>query len=69
MWRQSPICHLSVIYLFGLVTGSSYCSLKSEMVGQHVLLKQHKNYGKFRGKTGDRKRLRGGGVIGKNPPL
>lgn len=67
MWRQSPICHLPVI-LFGLLTGSFYCSLKSEMVGQHVLLKQHKNYGKFRGKTGGRKRLQREGYR-EDPPL
>lgn len=55
MWKQSPICHLPVIYLFGLVTGSSYCSLESETVG-----KQHKNYGKFIGKTGGASKVRRG---------
>lgn len=44
VWKQSPICHLPVIYLFGLVTGPSYCSLKSKTVGKHVLLK-HKVMG------------------------
>lgn len=47
MWKQSPISHLPVIYLFGLVKGLSYCSLKPETVG-----KQQKNYGKFTGKMG-----------------
>lgn len=55
MWKQSPICHLPVIYLFGLVTGSSYCSLESETVG-----KQHKKYGKFIGKTGGASKVRRG---------
>lgn len=59
----SLVCHL----LVWSATGSSYCSLKSEMVGTARFIKTAQKLREVQRK--DRRQKEAGGGIGKNPPL